>query len=408
MISLPTQTTSALRVLFLVPADLESLVRKGVAHQIEERAEGGRVEYCVTVHPFATRRQEVAVSPTHMLYEYSLGEATGWWPRPARWMRFAGYLLMSAWRVAYLLRKHRINVLRAQDPYYMGAIAWLATCLSGKVNYCVSIHADYDKLFELDGARGAPVVFGSRAVAKAVERFVLHRARRVLPIRESLAAKARQLGIPSERIIVIPHGIDIAAFTVPCDAIAGRRKLKLPEDRKIVSFVGRLSRENYIDDVLSVARILSRRNDAVVVVAGDGAESGHILEALNVDLRLRHALMYLGPLARDDVAMLRRISMAALVPMGGFSLIEACCAGTPVVAYDVEWHHELVISGETGSLVREGDFTAAAAAISQLLDEPNEAARMGANAKRWAIERHSLAVASTAKLSAYRSVLEPM
>jgi len=28
--------------------------------------------------------------------------------------------------------------------------------------------------------------------------------------------------------------------------------------------------------------------------------------------------------------------------MGGFSLIEAGAAGNPMIAYDVEWHYELV------------------------------------------------------------------
>ena len=42
----------------------------------------------------------------------------------------------------------------------------------------------------------------------------------------------------------------------------------------------------------------------------------------------------------------------------------------PTVAYDWEWHGELVIDGDTGRLVPEGDCLAAASALAELLEAP--------------------------------------
>ena len=64
--------------------------------------------------------------------------------------------------------------------------------------------------------------------------------------------------------------------------------------------------------------------------------------------------------------------------MGGFSLIESCAAGSPAIAYDVEWHGELVRDGETGFLLAEGDAAGLVAAVERLLDDEALAARLGA------------------------------
>jgi len=47
---------------------------------------------------------------------------------------------------------------------------------------------------------------------------------------------------------------------------------------------------------------------------------------------------------------------SVFVLWGGFSLIEAGAAGNPMIAYDVEWHYELVENHVTGFLVTENNI----------------------------------------------------
>ena len=108
-----------------------------------------------------------------------------------------------------------------------------------------------------------------------------------------------------------------------------------------------------------------------------------------------------GPQTRDVVAAVRQASTASLCLMGGFSLIEACAAGSPVIAYDVEWHHELVRNGQTGYLVAEHDVTAAARAVERLLTDPGLQQRLGAEARTLALARHDLTVATAVKRRCY-------
>jgi hypothetical protein len=59
---------------------------------------------------------------------------------------------------------------------------------------------------------------------------------------------------------------------------------------------------------------------------------------------LQKLIRIIGFQSRDFVISLRKESALALCLMGGFSLIEACAAARPVIAYAVEWHLELVVS----------------------------------------------------------------
>jgi hypothetical protein len=67
-------------------------------------------------------------------------------------------------------------------------------------------------------------------------------------------------------------------------------------------------------------------------------------------------------------------------------LVEACLSATPVVAYDVEWQSELITPGETGMLVPYRDVKGMAAAVCQLIREPELAASLGRQARDLTIE----------------------
>jgi len=67
--------------MFLVPADYDSLVRKGVVHMIYERSEGGFFSQVVTVHPFAKLKRCIRLDEMHVLYEYGMDTL----PLVARW-----------------------------------------------------------------------------------------------------------------------------------------------------------------------------------------------------------------------------------------------------------------------------------------------------------------------------------
>lgn len=64
-----------------------------------------------------------------------------------------------------------------------------------------------------------------------------------------------------------------------------------------------------------------------------------------------------------------------------YSLLEAMEQGKPIVATRVPGNKEAIVDGESGLLVAPGDPVAAAEAVARLLDAPEWAARLGAQAQ---------------------------
>ena len=396
----PVAAAAERRLLLVAPTDYDSSVAKGVSALLFDFDEQGYFAKVVMAFPFTHGNRVVDLAPNLVIHEYGMGGSSLF-----RQVMGPLHILRVVRAVARLARDEDVAIVRATDPCLSGFVALLAARLARKP-LCVSIHADFDKRHELDAAGGAPRVFGSRRLAIAIERLVLARADLVLPIRESLVDYARRRGARPDRIRVIPHGADLSAFAAPADPRA-LAALDLPRGRRLVSFAGRLSRENYLDDVLAAARSLGRSHgDVLVAIAGSGSESQRLADAVAADEGLRRSVRLLGSLPREAVAALRQASQVALCPMGGFSLIEACAAGVPAVAYDVEWHSELVIDGETGYLVPERDAEGLARAVARLLDHPEAGSKMGQAARKLALGRHDLAASVETKRRCYQELID--
>lgn len=372
---------------------------------IIERDENGYFDKVITVHPIAPISQKVYINSTHTVYEY------GWDIFPKGKSFYILKLIYSPLQIlrvivsaTRLVRRENIDVIRATDPYFMGFIAWGVSFLS-KVPFCISIHSDYDKRYELDGKSGAPTLFGMRKIAKLLERFVFKRADLVMPIRQTLSDYAIRHGANENIIRVIPHGISFSQFTMK-SLINIYEKFDISSDVKILGFVGRLSNENYIDDILLMVKELSNiRNDFIVLMIGGGVEEKRIQQIVNLDPALCDFVYVAGFQLRDIALEVRKQSTVNLCLMAGFSLIEACAAGRPVISYDVEWHHELVLDGKTGYLVAEHDIYALVKAVNLLLDDSTKAEKMGREARHRAHVRHEIAETSAIKIKCYKELM---
>jgi len=84
------------------------------------------------------------------------------------------------------------------------------------------------------------------------------------------------------------------------------------------------------------------------------------------------------------------------------SLVEAMCAGLPVVATDVPGHRDVVVHGTTGLLVPPDDSAALADAIASLVADPARRAAMGAVGRRRAIEEFGTRLMVDATAAIYR------
>lgn len=196
------------------------------------------------------------------------------------------------------------------------------------------------------------------------------------------------------RLAYLGNGIDIDRFNPSNRGRRAdvRRELGIDGRRPVVGMVGRVVREKgYLEYFAAAARVRQTHPDALFLAIGpyEPWKADAIGEAEIASFELDDALRLLGH--REDVHDLYAAMDLVVLPSHreGFprSPMEAAATGLPVVVTDVRGCRETVIDGETGRLVPARDPIRLAAAITELLDDPELRERMGERARRLAEER---------------------
>ncbi len=327
-----------------------------------------------------------------------------------RWNRLpiTGFVL-SQIRLLKHLRQFvvsgRVSAVRVGDPYYLGLLGYLLA-ICGGLPLTVRVASDYDAAYQKTGLPAYPRLFRSRRIEKRIERYILRRAELIVAPNLAYQSFAIANGARPERCAVVPFGglLHPAHFDEPSDRHSIRDEVGL-DQRPLVVSVMRLEPVKHAVDLVGVLDLVRRDCPNVVfAVVGDGSQRGEML-ARTRELGLDGSLFLLGNRGQRWIASLLADADVIAAPMMGRALVEAALSGTPIVAYDVDWHGELIDDGETGVLVPFGDREAMARAILRMLDDPDYVVELGSQARRAAMDAMSREVVSRAEREAWLRVL---
>ncbi len=254
-----------------------------------------------------------------------------------------------------------------------------------------------------EGWRRGPVR-GSFAPDRAVARLV----DRVIAVSEA----ARDFlvtgkGYPARKIVVIPNGRDLAAFTPGAHRETVRKELGVGGETPVVAVVGRLDAQKGHTHLLRAwPAVRAEFPDARLVLVGDGVLRD-VLAGEARALGVADAVTFTG--FRADVPRLLDaadvVALPSLYEGMPLTVIEASAMARPIVATRVDGTPEVVVDGETGCLVPPADPAALARAISALLGDPARARALGEAARARARVRFDLARQVEATAGVYRDVV---
>ena len=194
-------------------------------------------------------------------------------------------------------------------------------------------------------------------------------------------------GAEPERVEVIAPGVDHAMFS-PGEAPGARRRLRLPADRPVLLFVGRIQALKGVDLAIRCLAAMVDSRALLVIVGGpsgaEGAAEVDRLRALARDLGVATRVRWEPPQPHGALADWYRSADVCLVPSRtesfGLVALEAAACGTPVVAANVGGLRSLIDHGHTGFLVDGRTGHEFAAPVEQLLADPGRAEEMGVSA----------------------------
>jgi len=281
-----------------------------------------------------------------------------------------------------------------------------------------------------------------------LDRRLISRTDRLVGNSPSVVEFYRELGVPTEKLVCIPNGIECGGTSpVPSPRLCGERvrgeplgddspistvspdtpqstivtaqskqskepltltlspqsrgegtepknrptvlaELSLPSDAFVVGFIGRLAKQKRVVDLIWAVETLRQiRPRLHLVVIGDGPERER-LEQFTHDVHCTEHVRFLGH--RDDAARLLPafdvFCLASSFEGMSNSVMEAMAAGLPVLASDIPPNCELVVPSETGFLFKLADSVGIMQFLRRLIDEPGLGERLG-RAGRERIER---------------------
>lgn len=234
-----------------------------------------------------------------------------------------------------------------------------------------------------------------------LHRITLAKAARVIAVSQAVAAQlAAEKVVLTGKISVVLNGIDTVRFQAARQRFSRQQFLagwKLPEECLLVGTVGELTPLKGQEEFLRAAmRVLRQHQNAYFVIAGidhsRDKENRARLERLIKELQLAERIRLVGWL--EDLAQLYCaldvFVSASQTESFGLAIAEAMASGTAVVATETDGARELIQSDETGLLVPIGDGEKLAAAISTLLQNKDDRARLGTAAQEASLANFSV------------------
>lgn len=249
------------------------------------------------------------------------------------------------------------------------------------------------RIYMLRGLRLETATGPKRLLLRAIEQLAASCAHVVLCNSESLRARARELGLaPENKLRLVGHGssngVDVDHFVPGPDTL--RPNLGIPADAPVIGFVGRLTRDKGIPELLEAFnRVLESVPAAHLLLVGWFDESEDALTVWQCAQILAHPRIVHTGYVPDAAPYYRAMDMMVLPTWReGFpnAALEAAASGLPVISTLTTGARDAVLPGVTGLLVPPGDASALANAVLELLSDPFRMRVMRRAARRWAIE----------------------
>jgi glycosyltransferase involved in cell wall biosynthesis len=226
-----------------------------------------------------------------------------------------------------------------------------------------------------------------------LDRWSLRSARQIVTVSQSFRQQLQDLGIPAQRIEVLSNAINPEwGSKARQEARALKDQWKIERAKPVILIVGRLSAEK---DHLTLLEALARihqgnRNAPHLMIVGEGL-GRPLIEARIRALHLESHVTLTGHVDSAepfygwaDIAVLSSLSEGS-----PNALLEAMAARVPLVATSVGGIPEMVANRVSALLVSPGNSPALAAALEEVLTNPNLAAQLSRAARELVETRFS-------------------
>jgi len=240
-------------------------------------------------------------------------------------------------------------------------------------------------------------------VVQAQERLALRRADRILAISPYTVERIKTL-VPevADRVELVSVPVDTEYFT-PDETTRDR---SVAGDYLLLTARINDPRKNVAMLLHAFKTINERFPNLRLVLAGD--EPNGSMQTLVDNLGLTDAVDFPGMVTRDELRRLYQgaqlFTLSSTQEGLGIVVMEAIACGTPVISTRCGGPEGVIVDGETGRLVPNGDADAFAQAVIDLLSQPDHLSRMQHDCVAYALEHFATATVEKQLFTAMQHV----
>jgi glycosyltransferase involved in cell wall biosynthesis len=237
--------------------------------------------------------------------------------------------------------------------------------------------------------RGTIVQWSKTSIGRWLCDWAINRAERIIAVADSLASRARDGGVPEDRVATIPNGIDTVRFRL-LSSLDAKRGVGLDGKGPILVSVGHISpRKGFHRIIRSLPSVLAFYPDAwLVIVGGRGAEEDNsaALHSLAERLGIAEKVLFVGAKPPDEVAV--------WLGAADVFVLASDYEGCPNVVLEAMACGRAVVATKVGDIAR---MVPAFAGV--LFDDPEDNAQLAecvlaALSRKWDAERIQAHVAN--------------
>jgi len=295
-----------------------------------------------------------------------------------------GYNFVCYPRLRRLLANEPCDLIYERHAFFLAATALLAQWRR------IPLIVEVNELAGDERVRATPWL---ASLARLADRLTFQRARLIVVVSPHLRRRIAALGIPEDRILVLPNAVDEGSLEAPTDG-AGVREKHRCQDALVIGFVGWFVPWHRLDLLLEhFARLAGTDPRLRLMLAGDGPLRGMLAERA-LALGVRERVIFTGPVPHAQIPDHIAAMDICVVPHSNeyrspIKLFEYMARARAVVAPRTEPIAAVIQDGENGLLFDPEKPEELGAQIARLMTSPRQRERLGAAARTAVAGRHT-------------------
>jgi glycosyltransferase involved in cell wall biosynthesis len=271
------------------------------------------------------------------------------------------------------------NVLKDTDLVHIqepGAVGYTALYTAKRRDIPVvgALHFTPEQIFRILFFPKLPLFI---KIVKRYIRWFYNQCDGIMVPTETFARFLRETGV-SKPIQVVSNGVDTEDFVPTKDRMVKRDLYRLPNDKILFFFLGRLDIDKHADTIIRA--LPKTENNVHLVIAGEGKEEGNF-RALAASLGVEGRITWLGYINHEQMKDVYQ-SVDAFVLMSPYEVqsivtLQAIASGLPVLACKEGALPELCHNGINGFTISLNDDTALSEKMNVLAGDESLREKMG-------------------------------